>query len=233
MVIGICDDEQIFTDLLSDKIRSYMEAKGTSGYEIIIFMDREDLLENIAELDILFLDIEMGETDSGIQIKNQLASWGTDIRIVFVTSHCEMTEAAFGRNVYAFLQKKDIENRLVSVLDDVLRDFDTGQLELEDANGISRHIRPSQIRYIEVFNKYTQVCLKDNKLAFRLPLKEWWELLPSGRFGWASRYCIVNFGFLRGSVLKWNLTVDGKRIDVPKGRKRAFKEAYQQYMRER
>lgn len=74
MVIGICDDEQIFTDLLSDKIRSYMEAKGTSGYEIIIFMDREDLLENIAELDILFLDIEMGETDSGIQIKNQLAS---------------------------------------------------------------------------------------------------------------------------------------------------------------
>ena len=175
----------------------------------------------------------MGETDSGIQIKNQLASWGTDIRIVFVTSHCEMTEAAFGRNVYAFLQKKDIENRLVSVLDDVLRDFDTGQLELEDANGISRHIRPSQIRYIEVFNKYTQVCLKDNKLTFRLPLKEWWELLPSGRFGWASRYCIVNFGFLRGSVLKWNLTVDGKRIDVPKGRKRAFKEAYQQYMRKR
>lgn len=233
MVIGICDDEQVYTDLLSNKISEYMAAKEKSGYEIRIFTDSADLLENITELDLLFLDIEMGETDSGIQIKNQIASWETDIRIVFVTSHCEMTEAAFGRNVYAFLQKKDIENRLVSVLDDVLRGGGSGQLELEDVNGVPRHIRPSQIRYIEVFNKYTQVYLKDNKLTFRLPLKEWWELLPRGRFGWASRYCIVNFGFLRGSVFKWNLTVDDKRIDVPKGRKRALKEAYQQYMRKR
>ncbi len=231
MVIGICDDEQIFTDLLSRKVRAYMDAQGKSGYEIRIFTDTADLLESIMDLDVLFLDIEMGETDSGIQIKNHLSSLETDIRIIFVTSHFEMTEDAFGRNVYAFLQKKDIDSRLDAVLDDVLRDFNPCVLELEDVNGVWRRIRPFQIRSIEVLDKYTEVYLKERRLTFRLPLKEWWKLLPDGRFGWASRYCIVNFDFLRGSVRKWELIVDGRRVDVPKTRKRAFKEAYQQYMR--
>ena len=233
MTIGICDDEQIFTDLLSSGIRAYMKAKEQSGYELRIYTDSTDLLESITELDLLFLDIEMGEKDSGIQVKKHISYLETDIRIVFVTSHCEMVEDAFGRNVYAFLQKKDIETRLVSVLDNVLKDFDSDLLELKDVNGITHRIQPAQIKYIEVLDKYTQVYLKDDKMSFRLPLKEWWKRLPAGRFGRANRYCIVNFSYLCGSVIRWDLTIDGKRIDVPKSRKRAFKEAYQQYMRKR
>lgn len=231
MRIGICDDEQIFTDMFSSRIMAYMKKKGQSDYELKIYTDSADLLESLTETDLLFLDIEMGETDRGIQIKKYISSLETDVRIVFVTSHCEMAENAFGRNVYAFLQKKDIETRLESVLDDVLRDFD--QIELEDVNGVTHRIRLSQIKYIEVYNKYTEVYLKDDKLTFRQPLQEWWEQLPARRFGMASRYCIVNFSYLCGSVLKWNLTIDGKPIAVTKNRRHAFKEAYQQYMRKR
>lgn len=233
MMIGICDDEQSFADIFSSKVRAYMNKKGQSDYELRIYTDSTDLLESITEMDILFLDIEMGEKDSGIQIKKSISSLETDVRIVFVTSHYEMSEAAFGRNVYAFLQKKDIETRFESVMDEVLKDFDYDRMELEDVNGIIRCIRSSQIKYIEVFDKYTIVYLKDEKLTFRQPLKEWWKQLPAGPFGRASRYCIVNFSYLCGSVFKWNLTIDGKALDVTKSRRHAFKEAYQEYMRKR
>lgn len=231
MMIGICDDEPVFIDLFSRQVRAYMKENYPFRFELRTFTDSADLLENITEIDLLFLDIEMGENDSGIQIKQRISSLQADIRIVFVTSHCEITADAFGKNVYAFLQKKDAEARLPSVLDDVLKDFDSGQLELEDIDGITRSIQPAHIKYIEVRDKFTEVYLKDDTLTFRLPLKEWWTLLPAGKFGMASRYCIVNFSYLCGSLLKWNLTIDGRRIDVPKSRKRTFKEAYQKYMR--
>jgi len=69
MRIGICDDEQIFTDMFSSRIMAYMKKKGQSDYELKIYTDSADLLESLTETDLLFLDIEMGETDLGIQIK--------------------------------------------------------------------------------------------------------------------------------------------------------------------
>lgn len=127
MVIGVCDKEKNFTELLDSKIRDYMEKKGHSDFEIRKFTNSRDLLKCITEMNLVLLDIEVEEKNSGIWVKNYVSFLRRDIRLIFVTKHSEMIMEAFGKYVYAFLQKKDIDTRLDLVLDKALMDFDFEQ----------------------------------------------------------------------------------------------------------
>lgn len=127
MVIGGCDKEKNFTELLDSKIRDYMEKKGHSDFEIRKFTNSRDLLKCITEMNLVLLDIEVEEKNSGIWVKNYVSFLRRDIRLIFVTKHSEMIMEAFGKYVYAFLQKKDIDTRLDLVLDKALMDFDFEQ----------------------------------------------------------------------------------------------------------
>lgn len=87
--------------------------------------------------------------------------------------------------------------------------------------------------FIKLLSRKVLDYIKDKRLICRISLKEWWRRLPVGKFCVASRFCIVNFSYLSGSIFKWNLTIDGKSIAVPKGRRREFKNAYMLYMRDK
>ena len=66
------------------------------------FTDGKEVLEG--EYDILILDIEMENLD-GISVKNNFQSRKKDTIIIFVTSHDEMMNQAFGVNVMGFVTK--------------------------------------------------------------------------------------------------------------------------------
>lgn len=82
--IAICDDEAIYRENTEKECKKYFQEKSE---EILIdfFMSGKELLETERGYDILFLDIEMPDSD-GIRVKEFFENNKKETRIIFLTS---------------------------------------------------------------------------------------------------------------------------------------------------
>ena len=101
--IGICDDEQIVSEILKRKVEICLREAGVQA-EITLFSQGQDLLETGEDLDILFLDIEMPEMD-GIEVGKKLRQKGNDFKIIVATSMVERFKEAFYIDAFRFVTK--------------------------------------------------------------------------------------------------------------------------------
>ena len=114
MIIAICDDQR----RMLDKVYCYCKKIVQKKTEVFSYTRPEDLMQSIYRgiiPDLLILDIEMPEV-SGLEFQKQLQRNKMDIDIIYLTSHSEMMQEAFGRNVVAFLNKDNYEIRLAEIL---------------------------------------------------------------------------------------------------------------------
>ena len=115
MQVIVCDDD---IENLNEMIQVCYDvlAKGT---EVRGFSDASMLAEalqaGMVQPALLLLDIEMPAL-TGLELREQMASKLRMTDIIYVTSHEEMMEAAFGRNVIAFVRKVGNWDRLSEVL---------------------------------------------------------------------------------------------------------------------
>ena len=233
MIVAICDDEQVFIDILFDKTQEYISANKLTNISVRTYTSETSLMTELSSIDILFLDIEMDDSESGIRIKNLICELNNDIRIIFVTSHFEMVEDAFGKNVLGFLKKSDIDSKFDYYMSLALRGLLDDILKIEDYNGLVQKINPTKVKYVKVSGKYTDVLYGDETFVFRMSLNEWERILPKDRFCMSDRSTLVNFDHIEGSVLKWDLKIAGKPLNVIRSRKKHFKEMYKIYLRGR
>lgn len=80
--IGICDDEQIVSEILKRKVEICLREAGVQA-EITLFSQGQDLLETGEDLDILFLDIEMPEMD-GIEVGKNCVKRETTVKLLLL-----------------------------------------------------------------------------------------------------------------------------------------------------
>mgnify|MGYP000803683473 FL=1 len=110
MHIGICDDEE--------NVRAYIRKlieQQNEECQITEYASGEELLqaekENSEKIDVLFLDIAMGDID-GMSVAKQLrqiqadkeqAAWGSLPLLIFVTGYSEYMPDAFSVNAFQYL----------------------------------------------------------------------------------------------------------------------------------
>lgn len=225
--IGICDDEEICREQTKALCREYYSGTGTE-ITVEAFESGEQLLESECELDILFLDIEMQGVD-GIRVKDRLGREKRDTRIIFLTSHDELKDNAFGRNVMCFLNKPIEKEKFVQALDKVTDDLGGDILLVEDS-GIIHSLRLNEIKYIEGQGKYTNIITTKERLCVRRPMNYWGDLLPSPYFCRINHSYFVNFrhyGIKNGEVL----LEEGNSICVSRKYKASILEMYKKYLR--
>lgn len=160
--IGICDDEEFWRNQIYNCCRKMSEDQNIK-VEYHIFSSGKELLEGSADLDILFLDEEMGDS-SGLQIKEGFEKVNRDTMIVFITSHTEILYESFGRNVYGFLNKpvceadfKRLWNKLVKRLES------QSYIETYDAVCGKVFIPCKSIWYIEAETSYSNIIYGSQK----------------------------------------------------------------------
>lgn len=123
-IIGICDDEDKYIEILGDICKNYC-LDIQSEYEIHHFKSGEEVLEycdnaNSKRLDILFLDIEMNGIN-GIDLKGKLLKEFLIWKIVFVSSHHESVFEAFSQKTIGFLKKPVDEEKLKKYLLEIIK----------------------------------------------------------------------------------------------------------------
>lgn len=232
MQVIVCDDD---IENLNEMIQVCHDvlAKGT---EVRGFSDASMLAEalqaGMVQPALLLLDIEMALT--GLELREQMASKLRMTDIIYVTSHEEMMEAAFGRNVIAFVRKVGNWDRL----SEVLHNFQQEHQCMVDVTWKKKvwQIDVSQILYIQSADNYSRVAFYlQGELVQALQsytMKEWERILPEQGFCRISRFVIVNYAYVE-DIQKTSLIMeDSMRFNIPNGKVRRLRQEYIAYARE-
>lgn len=119
--IGICDDVYDARLVLKGQLERALETGGWEG-EFREFSSGEGLLgwlENHAgELDVVFLDMEMGELD-GMETARRLRAADSDLQLVFVTGYADRVFDGYSVGAAGYLLKPAKADQLTEVLDRV------------------------------------------------------------------------------------------------------------------
>ena len=233
MQVIVCDDD---IENLNEMIQVCYDvlAKGT---EVRGFSDASMLAEALqahtVQPALMLLDIEMPEL-SGLELREQMASKLRMTDIIYVTSHEEMMEAAFGRNVIAFVRKTGNWDKLT----EVLQNFQREHQRLIDVTWKKKvwQIDVSQILYIQSADNYSQVTFylrgEVVQALQTYTMKEWEQILQEQGFCRISRFVIVNYAYVE-DIRKTSLFMeDGTRFVIPNGKVRKLRQEYITYARE-
>lgn len=233
MQVIVCDDDIENLNEMINVCRDVM-VKGT---EVRGFSDARMLAESLqahtVQPALMLLDIEMPEL-SGLELREQMASKLCMTDIIYVTSHEEMMEAAFGRNVIAFVRKTGNWDKLT----EVLQNFQREHQRLIDVTWKKKvwQIDVSQILYIQSADNYSQITFylrgEVVQALQTYTMKEWEQILQEQGFCRVSRFVIVNYAYVE-DIQKTSLFMeDGTRFVIPNGKVRKLRQEYITYARE-
>lgn len=228
MRIGICDDEKIYRDYIKKLCIEYFKIKNTS-YEILEFNSSEEFLSSQQDLQILLLDIEMKGID-GITTKNILSDKKCNVKIIFISSHNEEMENAFGKYVYGFLVKPFKLKSLYNLMDKVIKDIGKEFVVEVDFNGKKKYIKGDDILYIEAEDKYSLIHTVIECYLLRRSMSEWEILLKEQDFYRVHKSYIVNLAFIK--QFDDFITLENNiKIKLSKRNAKLFKYTYYDYLK--
>ena len=121
--IGIIDDEMIARKKINDIInRTIINLK--IDYKVFEYSSANAFLSsNNTDIDLLFLDIEMG-SENGVELSKIMFKKAMKPIIVFVSSYDGYINDAFGLNIYAYVLKSEIEKRLPIIINNVIKQLE-------------------------------------------------------------------------------------------------------------
>jgi len=180
--IAICDDEEnirIYIRKLIQKQETFCKiTEFSSGKELLEFQDET----NAEEIDILFLDISMGDED-GMTVAKQLRSqmeskkeavWGSLPLLIFVTGYPEYMQEAFSVNAFQYIVKPIQESNFEQVFAQTIREYQYLMAKKKEKpkevlvrNGNrTRSVSADDIYYIESSNRKVTLYLRHEKIEY-------------------------------------------------------------------
>lgn len=223
--IGVCDDEIFYIEKIEYLINEHFK-KSKKEYTITIFQSGKDLSNSINELDILFLDIEMGDI-CGIDIKNQLSMVPNTCKIIFVSNHVQRMQEAFGKNVIAFINKAELET-----IDATLSKIEKEEEEHHIIEISDYRVDIFDIMYAKANGSYTEVYTTMKEKTCCIYLKSLLQRLNGYNFIQVHRSYIVNMKYIKN--LTKDLVILTNDCEVPISRKYRTEVSlkYYEYVRE-
>ncbi len=226
ITIGICDDQNYIVDILNEKIEICISEHFIQA-EFLKFYSGKELLDCGQQIDLLFLDIDMPETDgieTGIRFRNK----NKDCKIVMTSVRSDRMKEAFLLEAYRFITKPFDDAEIREAIDSFVKGRVGWQKILLYDRRKAVEIYQHQIMLIQTFDSYTEFTVGTNVLRSEKSLKELEMELDGRLFARVDKKYIVNFKnidrFENGMVL-----ILGKQIKVSRRRLRGFEEHYREF----
>lgn len=141
--IGICDDIMEARMNLNIMLEKLLEQRGIS-FQIFEFSSGEGLLswmnKHRGELDLVFLDIEMGKLN-GMETAKRLRSADESLQLVFVTGFTDYVFEGYGVGALGYLLKPPKHQQLEDVMNRALASLQRQEEELFFCRAGESHYR--------------------------------------------------------------------------------------------
>ncbi len=161
--IAIVDDDLQALDIMEQKIQNDKELK-IFNFAIDKFNDIEMLRNSLEKYDIFFLDIDM-PIINGINIAKEIKSKIFDAIIIFMTNRNDLMHLSFSVQPFYFIRKSNFSEDceiLFSLLVDQIKK--TKREIMLVINERKKVIKISSIVYVESFNHYINIHLKNGEI---------------------------------------------------------------------
>lgn len=222
--IGICDDEPIQVKLLTEYVQELC-LKNEIDVKIVQACSGEELVElaKTQELDIVFLDIEMGGID-GLQTGRIIREKLQDAVIIFITGYRDYALESYEIKAFNYIIKPLTRNKFIKVFTDAKKHVDDLRFieENEKRYNIKHRdgmvsLRYSDIYYLEKDGKNINVCSQQGCYTYRATLKEVLKNIDSEDFIQCHQGYIVNMNKITNRREN-ALIFDGIDTDIPIGK---------------
>lgn len=228
--IAVCDDEFFYFKM----IESFCEDELKAQYTLHYFSSGSTFLEQAYRFDLVLLDIEMPDM-SGIEVKDQISGKNPNCGIIFLTSHEERMQEAFGYQVLDFLYKPleldKFEKAFWSAWERLFTRKRVCICSEKFSGGSPRYVYIGDIIRIEASGHYSDVVTRDETLFADKELKEWQNELDERVFFRVSRSLMINFYHVKG-VNDKILFSNGEQIMVPRRKRAYLRVAFSEYKRD-
>lgn len=222
MQIAICDDEPVYLQALQDFVERWIN-KNPQKHVIKThsFSSSEDLLEqwkNGVTFDILFLDIQIPNEMTGLDVAREIRKNNEQVIIVFVSNYSKYVYSGYEVNALRYLRKPFNAKQVEECLDTAYKRW-----RLTDDNVIVINVNKEkiliphrEILYIESLGHYAR--LKDiygKEYCFMSSISDVIKKLPDETFVLCHRSFIVNLIHIR--KLKKSAITLSNGYDIPIG----------------
>lgn len=193
MRITICDDNPNIIEQLELLINKYFAEKKLPNPQISKFLCGEDLLNDTAEKDIVFLDIEMPGVD-GIFVGNTLKQREPNAIIIVITSYVEYLDDAMRFHVFRYLSKPIDETRFFRNMEDALRLYNSSnsKIAIETKSGVIT-VFSSEIIFVEASSRDVIVHTTNGDYKSIHNMQHWIKTLKNHCFFQSHRSFLINF----------------------------------------
>lgn len=226
MNIVICDDERKVIEEVGAICRECL----SQNVKIYGFQSAESLLKKLDEIDgdvdLFILDIEMPGRD-GLWLRKELERYSYGSSIIYLTSHDELVQEAFGRYVIGFVDKVSFlndKNKLIDKLKLFEQEISNREVLCIKGDQENLFICKDKIVTVTAEHVYSYLeyviaekpdgKLKTEKKLIRKSLKEWEEILGTG-FLRISKSVIINMAYI-SRLEKTVLLRNGMQFNIPR-----------------
>lgn len=194
MKIAICDDIIEYRLSIKSYVNEYFKIHNVDC-SINEYENGTDLLNSKENYDILFLDIELGDSN-GIEIAKKMQSRDKHTVILIVTSYHQYLDDAMDINVTRYIDKPVTQNRIFSALDKALSIINESIITFTTKDNQIARLRCSDIVYIEAKFKGVYIYTKNTCYRIKEPIKQLRSMLTATCFAVPHNSYIVNLNYI-------------------------------------
>ena len=235
--IAICDDEANIRAYLSSLIQAQ-----DCPCEIVEYASAGDCLADTQKIDLLFLDIELAPSGSGLDgmaLARKIRERATVTQpvIIFVTGYERYVFDAFDVGAFQYLLKPVNEEKFAQVfaraVEQIAANRENPQkgrvLTLQSAN-TSKTVPLDSIYYIESSNHRVELHLKDGEFACYAKIGDL-ELELQDQFFRIHKGYLVNLSYVAGYSKTEVTLANGERLLLSKYKYQDFVKAYLHFLK--
>lgn len=228
--IGICEDEKEIQDLIETYLQSILKSVNID-YEIKKYNLGEELLEsNLKEIDILLLDIQMGQIN-GMDTARKIREVDNKMEIIFITSLIDYVQEGYEVRAYRYLLKPIEEEELKKHVLTCIKEIENKNSYILIKNKSNKYkICLEEIKYIEVQKKnmIIHTINKDFDVIYSLEKIE--KDLKLDKFVRCHKSFLVNLSYVENIKLNTAILESGEEVPVSRYRYKEVKERFLKFL---
>ena len=222
--IGIVEDSQVDQEKLSKVIATYFN-KNSIEYSLKVFNTANSFLSNNDIFDLLFFDIFLGGSLTGMDIAHKARErLGNNLVIVFITSSMAYAIEGYSVDASAYIIKPITEEefnlkmpRIIDKINSKISDFIILTTTEEKVS-----VNISDIDYIEVYGHYLTYCVNNKKYTVRQTLSDAENKLSKFGFFRINKFNIINMRKI-SKFIGDDVYIKDVILKVARSRKQEFK----------
>lgn len=200
MTILICDDDPLFIDLFKSKL-DQIASSFFKKYSLLCISNPSDIERiNFKDIDIAFLDIDMGNVN-GISLAHRIRDVSSATILIFVTNYIEYSIEGYEVQAFRYLLKSELDKKLYSYFSQAIKAYEKERTYLRfcsESNEID--VLPSNLVYIETEQRHLRLHLiNDIRETFliNMTMQNLQELLQEKGFLRIHQSYIVNMAYIQ------------------------------------